>query len=391
MQTKYHKLVPFTFIRKRIYYFSKRVPADLIHHYRYPRIVQSLRTRSASVARARSLIEAARLDEYWSHLRLQNSDMLGKHLLLNAVDRVVSPNNIDADDISPSLGEALALYLSLKGVDKGKTFHAAATRACGYLIDVSGEKRLPEYTRADAIAFRNALMGRKLTGSTITRVFGSLRAVINFAISECGLEMQNPFSGIYLDRKAGVSERKSIPSETINIIQQECKQVDDEMRWLLLLLSDTGIRLAEGAGLAIEDFVLNADIPFVRVMPHPWRRLKTLSSAREVPLVNEALWAAWRIVENSTYGNGFAFPRYNKTDQTNANSASAALNKWMKPRLQEGCSVHSLRHAMRDRLRAIECPSDIVDQIGGWTTQGVGQGYGSGYPIEVLSRWMIKL
>ena len=44
LQTKNHKVVPFTFIRKRIYYFSKRVPADLIHHYRYPRIVQSLRT-----------------------------------------------------------------------------------------------------------------------------------------------------------------------------------------------------------------------------------------------------------------------------------------------------------------------------------------------------------
>ena len=39
---------------------------------------------------------------------------------------------------------------------------------------------------------------------------------------------------------------------------------------------------------------------------------------------------------------------------------------------------------MWDRLRAVQCPSDIVDQIGGWTTDGVGQGYGSGYPIEVL-------
>ena len=390
MQTKQSKLVPFTFVRKRIYYFSKRVPADLIHHYRYPRIVQSLRTRSASVARTRSLIEAARLDEYWSHLRLQNSDMLGKHLLLNAADRVVSSLD-DVDAIGPTLGEALAMYLSLKGADKGKTFHAAATRACGYLIDVCGEKLLSNYTRIDAIAFRNALMARKLTGSTITRVFGSLRAVINFSISECGLEMQNPFSGIYLDRKAGVSERKSIPKETITIIQHECKEVDDEMRWLLLLLSDTGMRLAEGAGLVNEDFVLDADVPFVRIMPHPWRRLKTLSSAREVPLVNEALWAAHRILENTTPESQFAFPRYNKTDQTNANSASAALNKWMKPYLPESCSTHSLRHAMRDRLRAIECPSDIVDQIGGWTTQGVGHGYGSGYPLEVLTRWMVKL
>mgnify|MGYP006097400181 CR=1 FL=1 len=27
---------------------------------------------------------------------------------------------------------------------------------------------------------------------------------------------------------------------------------------------------------------------------------------------------------------------------------------------------------MRDRLRAVECPSDVIDQIGGWLTQGVG-------------------
>lgn len=390
MQTKNQRIVPFTFIRQKIYYFSKRVPADLTHHYRYPRIVQSLRTRSSSVARTRSSIEAARLDEYWSHLRMQNTDMLGKHLLLNPME-VAGSSSAGHDENGPTLGEALATYLELKGPKKSKTFFTAATRSCGYLVEVCGEKALFKYTRADAIAFRNELMSRKLTGSTITRIFGSIRAVINFSISEYGLQMQNPFVGVYFDRKAGVSERKPIPKDTITIIQRECKEVDDEMRWLLLLLSDTGMRLAEGAGLLIEDIVLDADIPYVRIMPHPWRRLKTLSSAREVPLVNEALWAAQRILENSTLVNLFAFPRYNKTDQTNANSASAALNKWMKPYLPDGCSVHSMRHAMRDRLRAIECPSDIVDQIGGWTTQGVGHGYGDGYPLEVLHRWMMKL
>ena len=34
---------------------------------------------------------------------------------------------------------------------------------------------------------------------------------------------------------------------------------------------------------------------------------------------------------------------------------------------------------MRDRLRAVQCPSDMIDQIGGWTTAGVGQGYGEGF------------
>ena len=41
--------------------------------------------------------------------------------------------------------------------------------------------------------------------------------------------------------------------------------------------------------------------------------------------------------------------------------------------------MHSFRHSMRDRLRAVQCPSDITDQIGVWATDGVGQGYGSGY------------
>ena len=73
------------------------------------------------------------------------------------------------------------------------------------------------------------------------------------------------------------------------------------------------MRLAEAAGLLIEDIVLDADIPFVRITPHPWRRLKTLSSACEVPLVNESFSTAYRIMMNSTPDSRFAFPRYNKT------------------------------------------------------------------------------
>ena len=45
---------------------------------------------------------------------------------------------------------------------------------------------------------------------------------------------------------------------------------------------------------------------------------------------------------------------------------------------------------MRDRLRAVQCPADIADQIGGWTTEGVGQGYGTGYPLSVLDNWLKK-
>ncbi len=36
--------------------------------------------------------------------------------------------------------------------------------------------------------------------------------------------------------------------------------------------------------------------------------------------------------------------------------------------------------------RAVECPSDIVDAIGGWTTEGIGQRYGKGYNLNVKSK-----
>ena len=53
--------------------------------------------------------------------------------------------------------------------------------------------------------------------------------------------------------------------------------------------------------------------------------------------------------------------------------------------------MYSFRHSMRDRLTAVECPADIVDQIGGWQTEGVGHSYGKGYPPDVLKRWMERV
>ena len=87
----------------------------------------------------------------------------------------------------------------------------------------------------------------------------------------------------------------------------------------------------------------------------------------------------------------FLFPRYCSVNKCKADYASNTLNKWMKPFVPDGCVIHSFRHSLRDRLRACECPSDIIDQIGGWATTSVGQGYGLGFPLLNLHRWMKHL
>ena len=150
------------------------------------------------------------------------------------------------------------------------------------------------------------------------------------------------------------------------------------------------MRLSEALGLSKDDINLNSNLPHVKLIPHKWRRLKTRNSERCIPLIGASLWASKRILENNN-DSIYGFPRYTSVDNCNANSASAALNKWLKSKLTNDYVVHGLRHSFRDRLRAIECPSEIIDQLGGWSLRSIGQGYGKGYELSVLSKWMKQI
>ena len=105
-------------------------------------------------------------------------------------------------------------------------------------------------------------------------------------------------------------------------------------------------------------------------------------------LVGASFWAAKRVVNRA---HQFAFPVYANFTKCSANSASAALNKWLKSRVPSGCVVHSFRHSIRDRLRAVECPPDIADAIGGWPNSGVGEKYGSGHGLKAILRYLNKI
>ena len=221
---------PFTFVKDGYFYFSRRIPSDLKTHYGTDRIVEALRTKSALVARGRALVAAAKLDEYWSHLRMSQAVVPGRKFLQLASAAAPSVHSVQittsagptARTPSPSLTEAVQRYVKMKGQGRGETFKRAAERACGYLIDVVGEKALGDYSRSDALALRDHLVRRGLSGSSVTRVFGSIRAVINFNISELALDLRNPFLGVYYDRNRGVTKRATIPVDAIRQTQMRC-------------------------------------------------------------------------------------------------------------------------------------------------------------------------
>ena len=367
--------------RDGIYYYVRRVPYDLASYYNVKRLCFSLKTKSASAAVRASRSVTQRLEDYWLGLRLQNMDI--------PAIQVVRASD-EADDATLRLSEACELYLRLKGVGKDKVFIRTAKRNTQYVTKLLGDRPISSYSSNEAAQFRDWCIGQGMGIKTVKRVFASVRAIINLAISEEGFDCSNAFAKTYFPDDDNAQSRQPIPMEDLKKVQSLCKEIDDEMRWLIALISDTGMRLGEAAGLLKEDIKVDDRIPHIELKPHPWRSLKTKGSQRLIPLTSGALWACKHLLEANN-DSIFAFPRYCSETGCKANSASGGLNKWLHQYVPENCVIHSFRHSLRDRLRAVECPSDIVDAIGGWKTSGVGHGYGNEYPLNVLEKWMKRI
>ena len=358
--------------RAGIYYYTRRIPNDVGQFYASSRLSFSLRTKSyAGAIRAASSV-TQRLDDYWLGLRLQQMDIPAIHLV----------KTDDVNDTSPVILDAVENYLKLKNNDD-RIFIRTAKRNGEYVAKVLGNKPITSYKSSEAAQFRDWCFDKGMSLNTVKRAFASVRSIINLNMSEYGLEGTNAFSGTYMPDKSDASIRRPIPNDILKLIQEACQSTDDEPRWLIALISDTGLRLAEAAGLAKEDIHLDEDIPYVDIKPYPWRRLKTNSSIRRLPLVGASLWAARRAYIASN--DRFMFPKYCDEIECHSNSASAALNKWLKGIAGPEYVIHSFRHSIRDRLRAVACPSDMIDQIGGWRRKSVGESYGEGYSLKDIA------
>ena len=92
----------YVYARDGIYYFTK----DLLGHYTCPRIVVSLRTKSAQAARTKSVTLAAQLDEEWLTLRWRQKD--------NPLGRYLVERDNYAPSNAPLLSEAKFIYVSAK-------------------------------------------------------------------------------------------------------------------------------------------------------------------------------------------------------------------------------------------------------------------------------------
>ena len=106
------------------------MPKEVQQCHAKQRIVLAMNTRSRAKALKYSQVMCQRLDEKWLPMRL---DAMGL-------------GNVLVDDVKQQtallLSEAVAQYLQLKGIGRAKTFHQAALRNAGVVIDQLGDRSL---------------------------------------------------------------------------------------------------------------------------------------------------------------------------------------------------------------------------------------------------------
>ncbi len=284
---------------------------------------------------------------------------------------------------NPTLSTALRLYINYKGKDDDAVFKKQPTYAINNFINQYGDMTLKQIRRVNAIGFRDNLLAAGNAPGTVNRRLNAIRAIITITSDILEMNMTNPFNRVSIE----VPDKEHVPLDKsiwLSILIEP--KAHDYIHLMTLLLVNTGCRITEIAGLLVDDVYLDDSIPYIKIQAHSHRRLKNKTSVRTIPLTGISLIAALIIKEEAVKANSkFIFRQYNRTEQTNGNSASASIKK------RFNVKSHSFRHELISRLRNAECPIDIQSLITGHAINSSSKHYGDKNQLAAKQKWLQKI
>jgi integrase len=260
-------------------------------------------------------------------------------------------------------------------------------------IEVRTDKALSDLSRADFTGYADHWEARVISGEinagtankSISHVTGMVRAV-NKRL-RLGLD-PSIFTETRLEGGRDGNRSPFTVEHIRNVILAPgaLDGLNEEAKDVVYIVMETGCRPSEIVNLSKSRIKLDAEIPHIRVEAEG-RLLKTEHSERDIPLVGLALEAMKR------HPNGF--PRY----LDNGDNLSATLMKHFKknkllPKVSEDTplkkrpkyGVYSFRHSLKDRLKAVECPEEMIDEL---MAHANGKPkYGDGYGLKLKARYI---
>jgi integrase len=231
-------------------------------------------------------------------------------------------------------------------------------------------KPLKDATRDDGRKVVQHFESQGLRSATIQKKITWLNAAVNLAIKESKLTF-NPFSGI-VPKRDDKQKRLPLSEADIKNAKRELGRLDENDQLLFRLLAATGMRLSEA--FEIDSELKERGCRYVIIGK------KTPQSHRRVPLPAAVLPYLPKVIKGPLFEGGTP-------------AASKRLNKFIR-RVgidDKGKVLHSLRHRAQDRLRAAGCPVDYRWALLGHEEETVAEGYGLGFPVPMLKRWIDRI
>ena len=296
----------------------------------------------------------------------------------------------------PTIRDAFKFYLeeNAKALpEQRKKQEQRLARAELQLIAAVGEdKPISKLTKEDARKWRNMRVVAGKAPETVRRERNDICAVIALARSELDAAGINPFSELILP-KAKVSRQKqrvALPPEVVEGVYNALSGQRRDLLQIWTLLDFTGARPSEISQLQVGEIIVDHPIPHVVIQERDDRTLKTSWSTREVPLVGAALQAAAQVVRGVNDPTAPAFPRF--YGEGGMDRLSQALKRRIRVLTKDKRHVpYSLRHNMKDRMRAKEIFQDTARAIQGHAyTGGEDAAYGGPASLEQKRDALVK-
>ena len=239
---------------------------------------------------------------------------------------------------------------------------------------LTNSKPLKDADRDDGRKLVTHFEGEGLKSATIEKKIGWLNAAVNLAIKEGRLKF-NPFASV-VPKRDDKQRRLPLADADMKEIKRNFARISVSDQLLFRLLASTGMRLSEAFEIDGEETERGCRYVIVGK--------KTEQSLRRVPLPAAVLPFVPKAIKGPLFAN-------NDADLSDA--ASKRLNRFL-----DDCGitdprkvVHSLRHRAQDRLRAAGCPEDVRWALLGHEEKTVAAGYGEGFPVPMLKKWIDKI
>jgi len=235
--------------------------------------------------------------------------------------------------------------------------------------ELTGHKPLKDATRNDGRLLVAHYKDAGNKSATIIKKVSWLRAAVELAIDEGKMKF-NAFRNV-VPKGDDELRRKPLSDADMKACETNLGALSESDRLLFRFLAASGARLGEA--FQVDGEATELGVRYVVIGS------KTEASQRRLPLPAGLL----TVLPEKIVGRLFT---------GDARAASTRLNRFLNEcgLTDRSLVVHSLRHRMKDKLRAIGCPLDVQYELLGHGNKTVAAGYGVGSPVPLLKEWLDK-